>query len=256
MGVIGQNESDMNRGKTPESLYHYTTVAVLFKLFTGIKDGCLIFHASSLDFMNDSAEYAASRRLCKDYVDELLIELQIGIPFALCFSDSGDNIPMWSMYANGGKGICMKFNYSKLENYYREQKAKGKTIEFSQCRYQKISMEIEEPKPVDYPDVDRLATKIKEATFIKPDSFIHEREWRLTEWKSWASPYIQDFLFKEVHNEICPYIEIPIPIDSLEDIILNPYASEHMKTAVQLMRNKYAEGFGINVEKSKITLKV
>ena len=39
----------------PEFLCHYTSVDVLCKLFTEMENGKMSFHASSVDFMNDSA---------------------------------------------------------------------------------------------------------------------------------------------------------------------------------------------------------
>ena len=252
----------MNRRETkkPSGLYHYTSVAVLCKLFTGIKDGNLIFHASSVDFMNDGAEYAISRSLCKDHVEELYTEIGIGKPFALCFTDSENNIPMWSMYANGGKGVCLKFSFSKIEELYHQLKAQGKTIEFSQCEYSDISLPEETNKPLcadmKYPDTGQLWNEMKKAAFVKPDSFIHEREWRLMVWNSWESSSIQNILFKEVHDEICPYIEFPIPVNFLEEIILSPNANWQMEEAVKLMRYKYTNGKLIPVKISKITLKV
>lgn len=248
------------KSNVPECLYHYTSVAVLCKLFTGIRDGNLIFHASSVDFMNDSAEYATSKSQCKDYADEILMEYEMGIPFALCFTDSEYNIPMWSMYANEGKGVCLKFNFSKLNEYFLKQKEKNKNIKFSPCEYHAINLNEEKCKPLnasmDYPNTAELGREMKEAAFHKSISFIHEREWRLMVWNSLAPPFNSKILFKEVHNEICPYLEIPIPVICLEGIILNPTASEQMVNAVQLLRNKYAAGYIISVYNSNITLKV
>ena len=250
----------MNQSKisTPNSLYHYTSVDVLCKLFSGIKKDCLIFHASSVDFMNDSEEYAISRSLCKDEVDNILADTKMGLPFALCFTDSENNIPMWSMYGDEGKGVCLKFNFSKLDVFLRKQKSEDRIIIFSKCVYQKISQIEDKPlcANTDYPNLAKLCEEMRIAAFVKPDFFVHENEWRLMAWNSWKFPEIQNVLFKKVRNEICPYIEISIPVDCLEGILLGPSASNQMIEAVKLMRFKYTHGKNILIDKVKISLKV
>ena len=83
----------------PKYLYHYTSVNVLCSLFTHMRNEQFVFHASSIGFMNDSAEYSQALKHCSDFVDEKLMEIELGTPFALCFSEDSDSVPMWNMYA-------------------------------------------------------------------------------------------------------------------------------------------------------------
>ncbi len=243
----------------PEFLCHYTSIDVLCKLFTNNTNGCFIFHASSVDSMNDNAEYMEARKQCRDGVEEIIMERELGIPFALCFSDKETNIPMWNMYANKGKGVCLLFNFRKIKNHIKAlQKKDERLIAFYKCIYKDI-LSNEKLKPLDsgnqYPDTKELSKKMKDKAFIKPNCFRHEKEWRLMIWQDWVPNDNHIIHFKERKDELCPYLEIPIPVNSLERIVLRPNASEQMIDATRLLLANYG-GNGISVEVAEITLKV
>ena len=243
----------------PEYLCHYTSVDVLCKLFTTIKSNMLVFHASSVFSMNDKAEYKIASEKCRDGLEEILMDHELGIPFAICFTDCEDNIPMWYMYTNKGKGVCLKFSFEKLKEYFDELFITDNIdVQLSICDYQIMDM-TEKQKPLDsgcdYPNVEELRKQMKEAAFIKPLCFRHENEWRLTVWQDWIPNGKQKILFKERHDELCPYIEIPIPVDCLETIVLSPNANWHMIDAVKLLRANYGEP-PISITTANFTLKV
>lgn len=217
-----------------------------------------VFHASSVFSMNDKAEYRIANEKCHDVVEDILMEHELGIPFAISFTDSEDNIPMWYMYANNGKGVCLKFNFERLKKYFDKLISISKRdVLFSRCEYQ-IMDKTERQKPLDsgreYPDIEGLRKQMKEAAFIKPLCFRHENEWRLTVWPNWIPNDKQKMLFKERHDELCPYIEIPIPVDCLEAIVLSPNAKWQMIEAVRLLQANYG-GMNITVNTANITLK-
>lgn len=90
--------------------------------------------------MNDSAEYSQALKHCSDFVDEKLMEIELGTPFALCFSEKSDSVPMWNMYAKNGKGVCLKFNLDKLSKCINKLKESDeRAIEFKWCTYQEIA---------------------------------------------------------------------------------------------------------------------
>ncbi len=243
----------------PEYLCHYTSVDVLCKLFSNIKNKMFIFHASSVFSMNDKAEYRIAIEKCRDGVEEIIMEHELGIPFAISFTDSEDNIPMWYMYANNGKGVCLKFCFRKLKEYFDKLKNTDKReSRFSHCDYQIMDM-TEKQKPLDsdceYPDIEELRKQMKKVACIKPLCFRHENEWRLTVWQDWITNGKQKMLFKERHDELCPYIEIPIPVDCLETIVLSPSANWQMIEAIKLLKANYGRN-NISVNTANITLKV
>ena len=243
-----------------KNLFHYTSIDVLCKLFTDIKNNQLLFHASSVDFMNDTAEYLLAKRQCKDEIDEMVIEHMKGIPFVLCFSENEDNIPMWTMYANEGKGVCFKFNFEKLKTYFENWSIREKrNAIFSRCQYEKINLSEDITKPFccseNRTDIDALWKEISQKAFIKPVCFSHENEWRFIVWQNVFPLKNQKIKFKVRNDELCPYIEIPIPGNCIEEIILKPKADDQLINATRLLLANYG-GNGINVKDANITLKI
>ncbi|MBR6286174.1 MAG: DUF2971 domain-containing protein [Bacteroidaceae bacterium] len=249
----------------PNQLCHYTSVDVLCKLFVGSKNKKLLFHASSVFFMNDSAEYMAALDCCRDFVTEIIMEKDLGMPFALSFSESENAIPMWNMYANDGKGVCLVFDFNQLKDYFESlQKSKKKgtnnSYKFSLCQYKEFKYNNVNEKPtsssLNYPNTNERREKMTENAFIKPLSFNYEKEWRLMIWKEWPSSDKNKILFKVRNEELCPYLEIPIPVKCLKQIVLSPYASDQMVDSVRLLLANYAPRNPIRVDKSNITLKI
>lgn len=252
-----------HKTQEPKHLCHYTSVDVLCKLFVDIKDEIMSFHASSVTFMNDSAEYTATMNCCRDGVEEIIMEEFLGIPFALCFSESEDIIPMWSMYAKGSKGVCLVFDFNQLKSYFEtlQNKENGlfNFVDFSLCQYKEFEYKNGDKKPlsldIDYTNKDRLCIKMTENAFIKPPSFNYEKEWRLMVWQKWHPSNKRIILFKVRDEELCPYIKIPIPVRCLKQIFLSQLASDQMIDSVRLLLANYAPGHTISVVKSDITLK-
>ena len=248
----------------PKYLCHYTSVDVLLELFTNINDDNFYFHASSVDFMNDSTEYMISKEHCCDIINEMQMEINLGIPYALCFSNSEDNIPMWKMYADSGKGICLMFDFDELNQYFERLKQSTKNVfncvKFSYCRYEEKEIQNDNEKPLFAYNANYNNEQLKELmitdAFIKPKSFQHENEWRLMVWQDWRPSDSRKMLFKMKKSELCPYVRIPIPIKSLRKIILCPSASQSMENSVKYLSANYAERYYLAVEKSEITLKV
>ena len=224
----------------PSSLYHYTSVDVLCKLFTQTNGEDMIFYASSVNAMNDSAEYAMALNKCEDSVDELLMEQALGIPFAICFSEKGDNIPMWNMYAKEGKGVCLKFNFDMLKAHFTSLgKVDCREMRFSKCSYQSISKISDSEKPLSANkssiDTEKLRMEMTDAAFVKPECFKHEKEWRFMIWQDWLPTKSHKISFREKQDELCPYLEIPIPKKCMEVVILGPNATEQMIDATKLL---------------------
>ena len=226
-------------------------------------DKNFLFHASSLDVMNDSAEYAEARKLCPDPIDEIIMSYELGIPFALCFSEKDDSIPMWNMYAHEGKGVCLKFDFECINRYFdsfaEQEKYNNRYVKFSKCNYRKIRSRTpinNKTGNLQYPNIALLREKMTKAAFVKPNSFCHEGEWRLIAWRKWDKAVACDMLFKESKDELCPYIIVPIPISCLKEIVLRPNASYQLLEATRLLKYLYGENNEISVNISSLTLKV
>ncbi len=187
------------------------------------------------------------------------MEHELGIPFALCFSESEGNIPMWDMYANHGKGVCLRFNFEKLYHYVCELTNKDeKKIEFSKCEYKDVEFQ-ERYKPFNldgvYPNTTELRKQMMASAFVKPKCFCHEVEWRLMVWQSWKPDEYHKILFKVKQDELCPYVEISIPSACIDGIILRPNANARLFEDVKLLLANYVGNY-IQIEKAEISLKV
>lgn len=114
-----------------------------------------------------------------------------------CFSESNDNLPMWSHYAHKGEGFCLEFNTAADPLF-----ADAERVEYS----------------VALPDIDMYdmvadSTKsYKDMWKYKPQDWSYEREWRV---------------FKE-HNGPEKYQP-----EALTAVYLGTQASEHTKDRVR-----------------------
>jgi hypothetical protein len=100
----------------------------------------------------------------------------------LCFNQVGDDLLMWSHYADSHRGICLKFRRSALkftqvfkEDYPEPYQGQDST---HSCVY--------EPAPVDYadsvPTVNLLLHPFEAwgaSVFTKSTHWLYEREWRV-----------------------------------------------------------------------------
>ena len=110
-------------------LYHYTTCESLFGMLQGYSEDNPNFTmwATHFAFMNDSSEYDFGKRVCEEAMEKY--EKQNGIteeksffrylpsgatkkwtenePYIISFSENDSSAAMWSMYADGGKGVAI-----------------------------------------------------------------------------------------------------------------------------------------------------
>lgn len=102
----------------------------------------------------------------ENYLKELNDKYQSTV-YAACFSETNDNILMWSHYAQFHKGICIEYDFSNID--YRSRSL----LTLSPIKYSNELFDMNKyPKrsPVD---------KIQLATLSKYDSWKYEKEWRL-----------------------------------------------------------------------------
>ncbi len=126
-----------------ELVYHYTSLETLRCIFEGYSEDnpFVTFWASNCTFMNDPREIIEGIELVREILDKqlppihkdkakiilrnttnglkdfLLIGTTTGqsdIPYAISFSPNKDNLNMWRMYGDSGKGIALGFDIHKL----------------------------------------------------------------------------------------------------------------------------------------------
>lgn len=115
------------------SLYHYTT----FQALEGILKNKEIW-LGNLKYMNDRAEmkYFFQRLQAtiiedlpeyedttKKLFEEKTAKLEGKTAFAFSLSRLNDDAAQWDRYSNGGRGICIRFSASKLQNVIKDKAA-------------------------------------------------------------------------------------------------------------------------------------
>ena len=193
-----------------------------------MEDDHLLFQASNLYSMNDTSEYKLAEMQSTCVVDEIMANSELGHPFALCFSKKEDFIPMWQMYGDRGKGVCLKFDKSELETFFKKSSKEDIQYRFQECIYDICDKKRTEEKPWSEESKQMpsdLLERICEASFHKHESFSYEEEWRLMIWASYTLGGAKKIKFRTSPN-IQPYMEVRIPSSSLKEIVTGPCVSD------------------------------
>ena len=278
----------MTQQNNNSPIYHYTSVAGLFGMLNSISsENTITKRATHSLYMNDPMEFSYGAKLLDSVIkvieEELMIdekeriagalsmpkilqaqseiEGHIGVPYISSFSYIGDNLPMWRMYADNGKGVIIEFDKSKLlecsnDNrklidcrYYDSEKDIEKDKEYYQSEYERLKnlyRRRETPKNK-HENILIFAFHISAllSPMIKHTAYEYEQEFRIVSYKEGNTQY------RESNGMIIPYVDIDIPIDAIRKIHIGPNAD------YGLLRNslrmfQYSKGINIDIDKSKI----
>jgi len=266
-------------------IYHYTSLDALVSLFNSYskEKPSLTFWASNCAFMNDPQEIKEGIRLIKnsmigfkcpfveqamirlldhEHLYEMLIlmstKLNEGVPYAISFSLNNDNINMWNMYGDKGRGIILGFDRKIIENkleknlddcYYYDSDNKDLIPIIQEC----VSLYIEKLKPCPegfdkshYFDIQMLRLINCLVPNVKNMSYKYEKEIRLNIIEKTPK-------FRCKNNIILPYTTIDIPIESLKSITIGPNFDERTVQAIKIMLwSRGLEYIHKNIYKSKV----
>ena len=259
-----------------KKLYHYTSFDALFAILESYrknKKKQLIFWASNIYGVNDKREMEAgfdaikrylpkyemenipkelwlsevynnpdSEEKCKkDYIYERCVNTTktAVIPYVISLSKKGDYLPMWSMYGDKCKGVCIVFDAGLLQDglfqnfvidtiVYDKRNENEMLNEILPNTYKLYKKEYEK-SPLDL----TIDTKIKElaticlyvAPFFKYKDYQYEKEFRIVEYVYYGQNVfdIPRIIIKE--NVVDKHIDVPIQIDALKGIIIGPDAN-------------------------------
>ena len=286
-------------------VYHYTTIEALFSILEEYRNnGCsaLPFRAYCIYKMNDLREmqlgYETVKRLLPQYennhpnsmnlsavyedieFEKKLVERSIqkttgnkkemiDVPFAISFSCKRDFLPMWSMYGDGKKGVCLKFRLSTLVNemkgclqlcfvYY-----KGERNNIIKDFLLPLLYDFDARK---YSAGISLDEKINELCllyecinpFVKSKDWSYESEFRIVFHEHYGPKLNEDFFesLSRTYNEpkLVDYITTPIAANSMEEIIIGPLAN--YKIVEHMLRNELKECLLNNITVSPSSIKI
>lgn len=169
--------------------------------------------------------------------------------FVISFSSEPDILPMWALYGNNGEGVCLEFSPYVIKKFY-EQRLKEKNIQINRCVYNEEEIKVytigdlsiiykmflegvsDEKKTDPYEKVKYLAIMCGIiGAYVKHPGFEYEKEIRMNVFRN-----IKYWRFHETrYGHQSAYVEVPIPIASLTNIIVGPAANmEYVNNALKL----------------------
>lgn len=281
-------EEILENQEKKERVYHYTSMNTFFKIVDNAKDDYFVFRAGSIYTMNDRQEMILGYDYIKKYLPIIEKELDVKkeeklfnmtnnptvnrkiednygswiknedtTNFVISFSEKSDILPMWALYGDKGKGVCLEFSPYIIKKYYREYNI-DEHLKIESCKYGEEEIKefllrnlklIYELFLNQNSSEERINPLIKATyittmccltgAYIKHPGFEYEKEVRMNIFKS-----IKDWKFYETNDHRC-YVETPIPTNALTGIIVGPAANfDDYKSAITLrLRTK-----GISVD--------
>ena len=250
-------------------LYHYTTCESLFGMLQGYSEDNpnLTMWATHYAFMNDSSEYDFGKRVCEEAMQ--IYENRNGItgdksffaylpsgatkkwtenePYIISFSENDSSAAMWSMYADGGKGVAIILEReSQILRSIEDKTPYYKTP--SKCYYYEKStdliddnhipllhrvFEIQRNEPDGQTTMHPIEVYLRTPPIIKHKAFEYEKEYRMVLMNQELK---YDIKHRTRNGVIVPYIEEKIPSSRIKGIIVGARADfEQVKLSLQML---------------------
>lgn len=256
----------------PTTLLHYTSWSSFQGMLQFVldakenKERYLCFHASHINAMNDRTE----GKLILDYfftgsgllndIQEKMSEVRekAGEPYVISFSHSKQGIehniiPMWMMYADGGKGVCLHFDYKLIKDNIPND------VKLMECQYKTIG-EIKSIAKVKRDNIkdefkgnrditNLLSDLMFDIPLYKEKYWEYESEWRLVTIKN--NPK-----YKVGRLGFVPYQEIRLPLSALTKITIGPCANQEViENTLNLLKSELdIEEKKLHIGKSKLKI--
>lgn len=292
-------------------VYHYTSIEALFAILEGYRQKkCfgLPFRAHCIYNVNDKREmelgyetvkkilpqYEANQpnskhlsdvyqkaeyeKKCIEQFSEKPSDGQINmgnVPYTISFSCKRDFLPMWSMYGNNKKGVCLKFNLYELIDkinhsrqcfvYYDGDEDNLIKEYFLPLLYEFLVSIRSNPMSIEekIEELSQLCEYV--SPFIKTKDWAYEQEFRFVYNKHY-SPISLDF--NEIHEEsireflihgdekikVIDYMTLPISANALEEIIIGPLADYYV--VEHILQNELKECMLNNVEITSSSIQI
>ena len=251
-----------------DKLYHYTSMEGFQKIMTGKltypkeksnsiqSSKQMVFHATHIRYMNDMMEYVYFKDLLWNSVkdrgvshcayENFISKVEIfTFPFILSFSENCEFLPMWQMYGNTASGVMLEFNKDKLSSYFSTlrpcQYIDALEDGYIETCINSISRSSWIDTLLDIKDIK------KNMSLCKSPHYEYEKEWRIYK--------RSNIVFTKVSNGIIkPYIEVAVPIDCLDAVVIGPCVNnkEQAKDAIKFLLDSKLTDKEIKVRYSEI----
>ena len=184
--------------------------------------------------------------------------------FIVSFSKAPDILPMWALYGERGTGVCMEFSPYIINKYYKDNDIDIKK-EIEDCKYSPKEIKdfllwrletiykqyFEEEKEVRGKPLTKASYLVTmcciAGAFVKHPAFKYEQEVRMN-----VFMHKKHWKFDEKSHK--PYVEIPIPLHALTDVIVGPAANLDLINSMFLCLR--AKGLSIEPKQSEIPFKL
>ena len=188
------------------------------------------------------------------------------IPYAISFSYMPEQIPLWSMYADKGKGVCLCFSLNEL--YYNQDFNFIPVIyDFKSAKkeYKETILNIIRKVQLDFRNRSLKATNSEElmyekfssirtlctvlAPYFKHPCFEFENEYRIVKYCG-----MNEIKYREKDSGLLiPYTTIQIPFATLKRIVIGPCADFRRDSSIVDAYCKYiAPQYKIEIEPSLV----
>lgn len=267
----------LNRLKNNPFVYHYTSLETLFAILEEYRHnkeaGELYLKASCIYNVNDLREMDLGFNVIKkhlpDFERNASINLHLSdvyntksdekkciekwntkpkdgmicqgmVPYVLSFSCTEDFLPMWSMYGNDKKGVCLKFNTLELADSvgdsgqydfvsYDEEDSYIFNEHFLEL-YKYTAEHIATEELTIEEKIDELSLLCEcVSPFIKSKDWAYEKEFRIIYRHKYGKDLNEDnykeLLFLHKKEQIKPYLFLLIKACSLDSIIIGPLSN-------------------------------
>lgn len=201
------------------------------------------------------------KELDQEYLEHL--EAIKSLPYVISFTRLEDSLPVWLNYGNGGKGVCLAFTDNRSQPFKTRKTEKGEIVYesffTSDVYYQSIPKDSELYKLMcdiinsykkdlkDFPDMDLKESYFDSliqnvAPFVKTIFYSNEAEIRYSNIVNKMTRVDRDvtkFRCNRFGN-IIPYVDVEIPTEQLDHIIIGPIADFKLtKMALEMMTEKF-----------------
>lgn len=250
--------------KSAKTLYHYTDIHALTCILN--KD-IIKLRASNCLYLNDGREIEEGIDLLKEYLKIDYSKHSFRSYYISSFSNNRDNLTMWNMYAANGKGCAIGFKADKILSnsseifdfwvpcLYNKDEAKlflAAKLSFIDKLHYTVSFPTSHENSIQKIDAETEVQNVHIETCLacKNASFHEENEFRGVIYRDSN----QEIQFREKDGVIIPYVEVDIPKDAIEEIVIGPTNKSELTTlsVINMLQNRGYDWKNIKVTNSVV----